>query len=497
MTMRKSIVKAMVGTLALVFALTGCGLGSYQEHPGEVSGSAVSGNSPDVTGKPIANQTTAPGGNPTVPSTDAPIDDTTPYTVTLYYKNKPFNPGDEKVEVVWHGETTDTIVEVGSNGEANAGVLDGDYDIYLIGLPEKYSYNPNIYRATGNSRHIDIIIVDITKPEKGDGGVNAKPEAMAIYRSGGCYVINYYGTYRVTCQKGQYFYFEYQPTSSGRYLVQSWANIYEDEVNPTVEIYTGTVGFKMYSETRDVGGPALDGGFSKNFSYEINLSAESVGSCFTFGVSAVSKTGQYPVSVDFAITYEGPYDSGSQIVKVIEATEVRGLPKARDSKEKFNYADLGTKFFNGSNYAYDGDTGLYRVYDPVKYASTNGFGPYLCCMIRKTIPCYSTTTLFDANRVGELGLNFLRLQVLDPDYPSHIVHDYEDFIRISYADKCNSDGVCYVTEELKQFLQTFAKNYTLWTDGVCPTEGTPEDKGYGANQDDLWLFACGFYEDGR
>ena len=58
---------------------------------------------------------------------------------------------------------------------------------------------------------------------------------------------------------------------------------------------------------------------------------------------------------------------------------------------------------------------------------------------------------------------------------------------------CNRDGRCYVTEELKAFLQKFAENQSLYTDGVCPLDGTPESLGYSANQDGLWLFACGFY----
>ena len=58
---------------------------------------------------------------------------------------------------------------------------------------------------------------------------------------------------------------------------------------------------------------------------------------------------------------------------------------------------------------------------------------------------------------------------------------------------CNRDGVCYVTEEIRAFLQKYAENHALYTDGLNPADSTPESLGYAAKQDALWLFACGFY----
>ena len=75
------------------------------------------------------------------------------------------------------------------------------------------------------------------------------------------------------------------------------------------------------------------------------------------------------------------------------------------------------------------------------------------------------------------------------------VYDYTEFIRTDYNRVCNSDGMCYVTEELRQFLQKFAENHSLWTDGIAPDSGTPEGKGYTANQDAIVaVLLAEFYE---
>lgn len=514
--MKKTIVTALgCLVLALCMLCTGCELGSYQDHPGAVGKDNTESDAAGATDTPSENATgdaetsdeTASGETATG-ETDTPPSADTPYTVSLFYKNKAFAPGDAEIEVIWQSIDSDTVVTVplDENGEAGAGVLDGDFNVYLSGLPETYSYDPNIYKATGNSRHVDINIVEITQPVRGDGGVNSKP-ALSVYQSGGCYVVNYQGTYRATVEKGQTLYYEYQPTTAGRYVVETWVNVYDDEINPVMEIWGGTVAYKWLQETRDTGGAALDGGFTKNVKYEINLA--NVGPSYTFGISAVSKTGEYPVTVDFCITYEGPYDKERDVTKVIDAEEAKYQPKPKSDGLTFHYANMDTMVFNENHYAYDGDMGVWRVYDPEKYADNDGWGPYLCAIITETIPCYSETTLYEAYQVGGSPgqgpfYNRLRPKVWDDEVGGYVTYDYEAFIRTAYAAKCNEDGVCYVTQELKEFLALYAKTYNLWTDGVCPcptTEDgdlidpiTPEDYGYGASEDSMWLFACGFYE---
>lgn len=440
---------------------TGCELGSYRDDPGTSGGQSQSGSDK------------APQGN-TGDVIDHPTE--TAYTVSLYLNNKPFYA--EGISVFWRGTNTVHVAELGEDGQADAGELDGDFDVYLSGLPQGYAYDPNIYRATGTERHVDILIVEIKSPLRGDGGVNAKNDNDAKYQNGGCFVVSSQGTYSVSCEKDQILYFEYHPTTSGIYSVESWCNVYDDSINPLVTVYGGTVGYKYLIDTRDTGGAALDGGFTKNFRYEISV--PNIGPTYTFGISAVSKTGEYPVTVEFAIVRDGDCAPSSTVVPV-SAKEASKLDKPKPTDTYVYADDEGT--FDSDNYYYDKKLGIYRRKDN---------GAYLCCDLLKMPQSYTLTSLYAANRVQESNNNFLKLAVIDDD-GNYKVYDYTDFIRKSYYAKCDTNGRCYVTEELKEFLQLYAVNHNLWTDGVAPQDYMPEGRGYSASQEDLWLFACGYY----
>ena len=63
-----------------------------------------------------------------------------------------------------------------------------------------------------------------------------------------------------------------------------------------------------------------------------------------------------------------------------------------------------------------------------------------------------------------------------------------------YADLCNSDGVYGVTQELKDFLQKYSVSQLLFFDGNGFVETNPAISIY-ADEDDQWLFACGYYKE--
>ena len=334
------------------------------------------------------------------------------------------------------------------------------------------------------------MLTTLQQPSSGDGS--------GLYKGTGCYTTRYEGTYRAVLKNAESkLYFEYQPLSAGVYSVESWVNIYFDAIDPSVEIYRGTFAAKWPDKTVKDGGAELNGGFTKNFRFECLLDATELGSVFTFAVSARSKTGEYPVSIDFAITYEGEYKNGYNDIRTQKATEA--TVKAANSNKPFRTADLDTKVFDADNFKYNKNTGFYHYYsmelfgdDP--YGNGKGYGPVLYCSITPSIPCYSVTTLYNAVSVGPSKSNYLMLHnVWLEDEKKFCTYDYTDFIRKDYRAVCNSDGRCYVTEELKAFLQKYAENLSLYTDHVNPGPGTPEAKGYTAYQDALWLFACGFY----
>ncbi len=472
--MKRRFITVILILICAALCLAGCNNGKYIENGG---GSVIS--KPDTPVKP---------DNPD----DMPSEETASYTAAVFYDNAPFDPKDMNIYVVWVNNSQVKKVPLGADGKADAGKLDGQFNVYLEGLPSKYSYNPGGYVATSESASVAILLTDITAPERGDG--------KGLYESEGCYQIKYDGTYRVVLERErQEIFYEYVTSASGVYSVESWVNVYDNNVNPYVVKYSGSSQFKYNPQKQDGGGFSISGGYTKNFRFEYKVDRSEVGGTFTFAVGAESKTSAYPVVVDFHIKYEGEYVSENADVREKRAEEANTQAEEKQAGEAFVWADLNTKVFNMSNYRYNEKTKFYHYYNETEYADDSlgygtGFGPILCCMIMKTAPSYSTTSLFNANAVGPFRANYLRIYNCWLEEESKfVVYDYVKFIREDYAGVCNSDGVCYVTEELKQLLQKFAENHSLYTDGVGAVMGTPEIKGYSANQDALWLFACGFY----
>jgi len=476
--MKKRFVIAVLILICAAFCFVGCNGGKYIESGGTNTGGSVTGkpDNPDLPDKPE----------------ELPGEEDETYTATVFYDSAPFDPKDINIYVVWVNDLQVKKVPLGADGKADAGMLDGQYTVYLEGLPSKYSYNPSGYVATSESRSVAILLTDITAPERGDG--------KGLYAADGCYQIKYDGTYRVVLEKeGQEVFYEYITSGSGIYEVESWVNVYDNEINPYVVKYNGSSQFKFNPQKQDDGGYFLKGGFTKNFRFEYKVDKSEVGGTFTFAVGAETKSQAYPVAVDFQIKYLGEYSSELADIREKRAEEANTPAKEKQAGETFVYADLNTKVFDMSNYRYNENTKFYHYYNETEYAEDifgygKGYGPILCCMITKTAPSYSTTSLFNANAVGPYRANYLRIYNCWVEEESKfVVYDYVKFIREDYVSVCNSDGVCYVTEELKQLLQKFAENHSLYTDGVSAVIGTPEIKGYSANQDALWLFACGFY----
>ncbi len=69
--------------------------------------------------------------------------------------------------------------------------------------------------------------------------------------------------------------------------------------------------------------------------------------------------------------------------------------------------------------------------------------------------------------------------------------DREMIGTVGYAELCNSNGDFPVTEEMKEFLQMLAISQLYFMDGQGWIETS---SGIFANEDDQWLWACGYYE---
>ena len=493
--MKKKLITLFTCFLCFVTVLSGCNLGSYIV------------NNKDKGGNSVTNGGTNNPDDPDDP--EIPPVENYDYTATVYYNNLPFNPGNNDITVVWHSSESIYRAPLGADGKANAGVLYGDYNVYLEGLPSNYVYNPGAYVATDNERNVTILLTDIKKPVSGDGS--------GYYLDTGVFVVHDDGTYRTEIKReNQILYYQYTPTASGWYKIESWVNVFEDAVDPVVVKYeNGSSQFLGTPVEKKDGGFSLDGGFTKNFRFDVQIGENYVGNSFIFSVTAVSKLSQYPVYVDFNIGYIGKYKSSEEDVRIIRAKEARINAANPQANESFEWADMGTKVFDASNFRYNDETGFYHHYSMELYGEGaygtydygKGYGPILMCSIKNPLPSYSLIpSLYSANAVSTPAgpINYLLIyNVWLENEQTYVTYDYQYFVRDDYGKRCNSQGYCYVTPELRDYLQLFAENNGLWTDGVneaIPDDNgviqnnTPEQKKYHANQDSLWLFACGFYK---
>ena len=488
--MKKRILAILISLLCFATVFSGCGLGTYVTN--NKTKDPTTSNNPNNPNNPNKPDDPDDPDDPDVNDKD--------YTATVYYNNRIFKPGDkDEITVVWRNSGGIVRVPLGENGKANAGVLDGDYYVYLEGLPQTYTYNPSAYVATEKESKVTIMVTDVSKPISGDG--------KGLYKDDGCYSVKYDGTYRAKVSNaGQMVYYEYTPMAGGWYKLESWVNVFEDRVNPYIVKYDGSSAFKFNPVIIEDGGFQLDGGFTKNFRYDVKIDKTEVGNAFTIAIKADSKFNEYPVYVDFAITYVGEYSSGYSDVRTVRAKQAKTKAAEPEADETFTWADMGTKVFSMDNFKFNEDTGYYHRYDSELFADNSygygaGYGPILLCSIKKKLPSYDiynkVTTLYTAHNVQtERGpVNFLLLtNIWLEDEKKYVTCDYQDFIRTDYGGKCNSEGYCYVTQELKEFLQEFAVQKGLWTDGIDDfNTNTPESKGYYAQVDAFWLFACGFY----
>ena len=461
----KRKISGLLMMLFMIISLVGCG--SYTEEP-VVPPTSI-----------IDDPTVELPTQPETPTVDDPtVEQEVEFVVSLVYNKKLFIPdASEPITVTWADDYSQYTQVIGEDGYARI-KLQGDFNVYLDNTPKDYAYDPNIYTASSENPVVEIELLKVAKVSKGRG--------TALFNE---YEISSDGVYsaKVTSKTKKVFY-EYQPKQPGYYTIESLVNIYEDTVNPKVDIYDGSTQYKNFRETLDDGGAYKKGGYTKNFKWTVRMSqAELAGGVFTFAIYADSKTGVYPVTINFRITYQGEYNPDGIVSRMILPEEANfTTPEFSSSKYTYRNSDHGTGSYysgrtngtgllDGDDYKYNEESGYWHLYDK----ETNTFGPILCASI--TVPCaYYEESL---NMIESHGNKNLTV--------SNSTENYKQFIEVYYAAACNSDGVCYVTMELMIFLQKFSVSQRLFFDG----NGFVESTGVYAIEEDQWLFACGYYQE--
>ncbi len=372
-----------------------------------------------------------------------------PYTVTLTYNGKIFS-ATEGILAQWtdgYSYHTAPLTE----GKAEIGDLDGDYRVTLSGLPEGYTYDPNAYKATAQSRDVEIELYRVEMPR----GAGADAYHCIELKKTGYYRAQY-------VRAGQQIFFEFIPTSSGTYVLESLVDTAAQQHNPVLMVYIGSSQFKLFDREQDGGG--AENGYTKNFRYEMRVDDDEIGAVFTFAVRLDAKSGDFPQTVDFSVRLESAYNrqdtvsvmqvptdmyalmfshintlrdmsverfhetigvygnEGTQIHEALKAlkfgTSEQEFPQSvqnlyavmrenrfgavagylrgvYDQSGRYVGAESlvgGRNVFDGDRYQLNPETGVYHVYDENLYASSGGYGPILYADI--TVPCRFLDTSF-------------------------------------------------------------------------------------------------------
>lgn len=443
------------------------------------------------------------------------------FSVSLLMNGKPYVPI-SPVSVTWthtEGHSVHTA-EIGEDGTASVTGLDGDYTVTLSELPQGFAYNANIYKATNDDPNI---IIDVHRI------ITTRGEGADLYD---CININSTGVYTVDLNSADHVVmFEFSPQQMGTYSVESWLPITNEMLNPRADVYTGNSQFKVFSHTQDVGG--VCGSYTRNFKFDVEIAAESIGQSFTFGIKVVSKDGTYPAKVTFAVQLDGEFyldlPTSTIIVPSFDLVKAPDYDPAEYEFVGAEIEDRGNYIFDGKMYGLNEEDGYYHMINE----TTGKFdGPILFAKISQPCRFFDdafTTLEYRGNKAltvnggtenyklfiegfgalaGGMGRYFCAedcpclatnggacLESAECEKCTENCRPCPDagYGHAGYAGYCNSDGVYPVTEELKDFLQKYSVSQLLFRDGNGHVE-THETIKVNATEDDQWLFACGYYK---
>lgn len=512
-----SFLIAVIAVAGCVFA--GCG-GTYVPPGGNGDGSGIIPDNPNNPDKP--------GGDTT--NTDKN------FTVSLVCDGKPFEEL-EGVTVYWTdltGFSQPVSATFGQDGKAKMSGLDGDYLVTLDGLSDKYTYDPNGNYASNFNRNLEVEIyrvITIRNVVGQDGGTVERAKQIPSE-----------GAYRFTVTRANltnYYYFI--PKVSGTYTVRSLVNISDNTVNPKYRYCSGTqYGARYYGDYTD--GSGASSTYTVNFDETHDFDASNIGAIILFGVTAETRTGEYPVTIEFLVKRVDDFAFDNTVAPIIIPEEFKDVQSGLVDVAQFKaekdalMKKHGTRFvaysgfLNGDTVAFNEEDGYYHVVD--NSGAPNG--PVVCAMISRAPSVFVTEDGSDSfisieyhgnkaltvddnyekytqnfypdieSPYDDLDPHFINYKVFiegyygiishenpnDPNAPAGLREQFKDYEGVlGYNDLANADGVYPVTKELQRFLQGYATTQRLFLDG----NGMAEKVGLYASERSQWMFACGFY----
>ena len=457
------------------------------------------------------------------------------FTADVMLNGEPFNPESLEIYVQWTDGFSFYTDLLDENGKASVSGLDGDYQVTLSNIPDGLSYNPNAYVATSDAPHVVIELYELDKIRRGGDD---------LYN---CVELNQLGMYQVEILSPEHQVFvEFHPPSNGVYWVESWMDVTANDINPKIDVYTGTsVGAKYFAYTLDDGGVCSQ--YTKNFRYEIKIADEGFSNSgggsqsFTFAVKCDSKDGTYPVKVNFVVQLNGGFTVDRNSAKwmvpehgSIYTNEQRAYLEAHPTAGEFvglETDDLGYDMFDGEKYGFNEETGFYHKYNE----ATGKFdGPVVYAYVSQ--PCRFIDKAFihiedDGNKALTVSNGTENYKLFIEGFQSLVQKNYfcvedcpcrtasgvknnggackvskncqdchkecnpcpdEAYGQIGYASVANADGLCPVTQELKDFLNKLAASQKYFFDGNGWVELHPTIS-IQSTDENAWMFACGYY----
>lgn len=436
------------------------------------------------------------------------------------------------LQAQWRNSISVQTAEFNALGYASLSGLDGEYQVTITGLNEGvtgaratyYAYNTNIYSVNNDDPNAIIVIYEVTTPRG-----TSLDDGTGPYDTIG---VNDVGIYRTqVTRQDQLVYFNFTPTRSGSFSLTSWLDATENLVDPVLYAFFGTSSFVNVNNPVIVDDGGTSGTFTSNFNYQVNFSDDMIGGSCIFAVTARSYTGEFPVDVYFALSYDSEYDRPTTAERVIVPEEQFKPAPEGEGTLRLVYEETGSE--GGVRYAVldddlvglNSEDGYYHMLD--ENGQPNG--PLLYAYISSGSPIYGTAII----NVEDTGNNSLTMYVGDDrrDYalmlqgyatayqkweaivrssyqnqPESVIQEvlnnrtpgdgsylgYEDVE--GYNDYVNSDGMYPVTPELKEFFQLFAESQLLFMDGDGWVEGSIfNGYHYDAYDDSMWLFCCAYY----
>ena len=372
------------------------------------------------------------------------------YEVKVVYPDgTPVNGG---VSVEWcTSATCSQSIVVNENGIASTTELEDDtYTVHIGNIPEGYAYDPNAYVVDENNRSVTITLSNILTYEDGDGSKYASGEEL------GPYIIKE-GVYNVRLTNdNSYSYFAFMPSNPGKYIIESWSL-----TKDTLIEYYGNNPHSINNTPID--NNDNDGG-ENNFKYTIDISSENYGSqnsgytmIFGITVNSKNKNAEFPINVKCLEKYDFGTGGGDISNNQVTNKEQPVLYEApSDSK-------LTSMPFDGSlDVVFNQNDKFYHVGEengPVLLAHFSSLNDYIVSPI--------------ATIQGE---NSSALVINELDY-NPLVSAYNDYV--------NSDGVCPVNQELRDFINVLVNGpIGEFLSGWLEVD---------VDKENFWLVYCSYY----